>query len=455
MLKRKIYEELLEWKGRPHKPLVISGQRQVGKTFIIREFAANEYGGCFEMDLAKDEEARKVFDDGISVDSILKRISVVYPGAVLEPGRTLIFIDEIQESKAAYASLKYFKDDGRFDVIASGSMLGVKMPNLKDSPDEPGYLTPLGYEECKHMFALDFEEFLWAKGVPEDAIADIRGHIAGRERIDDVILQKMNSYFREFMIVGGMPESVSEFVRTGQFTGVRRVLSDLNAGCLRDINRYNNGIDVVKTTECYESIPDQLAEMNKKFMYSRINGGGSRKAADRYYENLLWLKGAGYGNFCYGALNMALPLRSKRDLFKVYLSDTGMLVNRYGENCIKAVYSGRYDYNLGAIAENAVAECLTKSGYLPRFFQIKKGGDKMELDFVVETGDGLCVVEVKSGKDRSAASMRKACEKYEVARRIMLSEENIGVDDEGTENYPLFAAAFFRMFEPVWDGPAI
>jgi len=455
MLKRKIYDDLIEWKGRRHKTLVISGQRQVGKTYIVREFAKREYGNIMELNFAENPQDREIFKGSLSADSIITRLSVSYPEVDIEPGRTLIFLDEIQDCQEAYSSLKYFTDDGRYDVIASGSLLGIKMPNLHDSEDEPSILIPMGYEECITMYAMDFEEFLWAKGIKDDIITGIKRCIREKKPIDDVVLDRFNGYFREFMIVGGMPESVSSYLETGVFTSVNRVLSDLNASCLRDINRYNTGIDIPKTVECYESIPDQLAESNKKFMYSRIKGEGSRKAADRYEDNILWIKGAGYGNFCYAVKDMALPLRSKRNHFKIYQSDTGMLINRYGENCLKAIYKGDYSYNIGGIAENAVAEGLMKSGYLPRFHSVSKGNDHMELDFVVETGDGLCAIEVKSRKQRDAPSLSKAMRIYRIDRCMMLSDENIYTDEAGVDHYPMFVACFFRELEPEWDGPAL
>ena len=455
MLKRKIYADLLEWKGRAHRPLVISGQRQVGKTFIIREFAKNEYDRVIELNFSENEGDKEIFIGSISADSIIKRISVSYPDQEVVPGKTLLFLDEIQDCKEAYASLKHLSEDDRFDVIASGSMLGVRMPNLKDEADDNNVLIPMGYEECLTMFSLDFEEFLWAKGISEEIIDEVKACIHDRTPIDDVILSRMEAYHREFMIVGGMPASVSAFIESGDFTGVKKVLTELNTSCIRDINRYNSGLDIIKTTECYESIPDQLAYSNKKFMYSRINGEGSRKAADRYKENILWVKGAGYGNFCYSVVDMSLPLRSKRDSFKIYQSDTGMLINRYGDNCLKAVYSERTDYNFGAVTENAVAEGLMKSGYLSRYHSVSRGTDHMELDFVIETGDGLCVIEVKSGKKRDAPSLSKAMARYDLARKIMLEKGNIYVSDDGVEHYPLFAACFLREIEPDWDGPAI
>jgi len=455
MLRRKVYDQLLEWKGREHKSLVISGQRQVGKTFIVREFAKNEYDGVLELNFAENPDDKEIFQGSLSADSILQRLSVSHPDSDLVPGRTLLFLDEIQDCQEAYASLKYLTDDGRFDVIASGSMLGIRMPNISDSEDQANILIPMGYEESITMYSLDFEEFLWAKGIKEDIIERVKRCIHDTVPMDEVILNRFNQYYREFMIVGGMPESVSEFISTCDFKGVNRILKELNMSCIRDINRYNTGLDVLKTTECYESIPDQLSETNKKFMYSRIKGEKSRKASDRYSENILWIKGAGYGNFCYMCRDISLPLRSKRDGFKIYQSDTGMLVNRYGENCVKAVYKGDLSYNIGAIAENAVAEGLMKSGYLPRYHSITKGKNRMELDFVVETGDGICIIEVKSGKTRDAPSLGKAAKVYSAGRLVILCNDNIGTDDQGVLHLPLFAACFFRELEPAWDGPGL
>ncbi len=454
MLRRKIYAYLIDWKGRDHRPLVISGQRQVGKTFIIREFAKNEYADLVELNFAENPDDRDIFKGTLSPESIILRLSVTHPEAHPVPGSTLIFLDEIQDCPDAYASLKYLSESG-FDIIASGSMPGVRMPGLHDDPDERNILIPMGYEKTVTMFALDFEEYLWARGISEGVIGSVRKCIRDCETMDEVVLNKMESLYREYMVVGGMPASVSSFIETGNFVGVKRVLTELNQSCLRDINRYNSRLDAMKTAECYESIPDQLAQSNKKFMYSRISGEASRKAADRYSEDILWIKGAGYGNFCYSVMDVSLPLRSKRDSFKIYQSDTGMLINRFGDNCLKAVYDGRADYNKGAITENAVAEGLMKAGYVPRYYSVTKGKEHMELDFVVETGDGICVIEVKSGKDRSAPSISKARSIYRIDRAMIFENSNIRKDGDGFEHYPLFAACFFDEFEPEWDGPEL
>ncbi|MCQ2085464.1 MAG: AAA family ATPase [archaeon] len=455
MLERKVYSQLLDWKNREHKCLLLYGQRQIGKTFIVERFAEKEYEHFVEFNLARDAEARSVFVGDQGVDRILSRISVLYPETVFEPGKTLIFLDEIQDCDVAYASLKSFNEDGRFDVIASGSLMGVKNPRLKGQVENTNTLVPMGSVENLQMFGLDFEEYLWARKVSKQIIEEVKHCIREKVPLDAVILAKMNEYFREFMIVGGMPRVVSAFVNTGKFSSVKSELSDLRLECLRDINRYNKGVDIVKTTDCFESIPEHLAQSNKKFIYSRIDDGQSRQSADKYMGNLLWIKAAGYGNFCNNINAPVLPMIVNKDSFKVYLSDTGMLVNMYGDNCIKAIYSGELRYNLGAIAENAVAEALMKSGYKPRYFSENKGDKRMELDFVIENGDGIVVIEVKSGKDRTAPSIGKAARFYDIPTRIILSEGNISTSPEGIISMPLFAACFLREMEPVWDGPEL
>ncbi|MCQ2079201.1 MAG: AAA family ATPase [archaeon] len=457
MLKRKIYADLVEWKNRKHQCLVISGQRQVGKTFIVRQFAKTEYEHLLEINLATMKEAQKIFEGDCSVDQLIMRLNVAFPNVPITPGRTLIFLDEIQDCDEAFSSLKQFTEDGRFDVIASGSLLGVRSPRrrkwARNQTECP--LVPMGYEENLRMFGLDFEEFLWAKGIGSNIIDSIRECVKRLFPLDPQILKALSSYYREYMIVGGMPESVSCFIEDRNFARSRIVLANLRTDCLRDINRYNVGVDIVKTQECFESIPDQLAESNKKFMYSRIEDSQSRQAADKYMENLLWIKGAGYGNFCYGLDAPTLPLKVRRSVFKVYLSDTGMLVNMYGDNCVKAIHSGDLGYNLGSITENAVAEALMKSGHEPRYFVEQKGEKRMELDFVLENGNGVVVIEVKSGKKRTAPSLNKVVRFYDIGTRIVLAEDNIRTDEEGIIHLPLFAACFLDELGPEWDGPKI
>ena len=448
MLKRKVYSELLEWKNREHKCLVITGQRQVGKTFIIELFGKNEYKTFIEINLNDDREAKDIFKGPLNVDSIIKNIIVKYDIKDIDPKDTLLFFDEIQECPEAYSSLKAFTIDGRYDVIASGSLLGVNIPNVS----KPGPLIPMGYEERIIMHGLDFEEFIIACGVDESLIEEIRGNFVRKERINEIAKKKLESLFRDYMIVGGMPESVQAFINDGNYKNTSKILSDLVNSCIRDINRYNEGLDKVKTSDCFDSIKDQLSESNKKYIYSRINGGKSRKAADIYKENLLWIKGAGYGNFCYNVNEIVSPLRSIRDSFKIYLSDTGMLINQYGTECMKAIYNDDTGYNKGAIAENVAAECLMKCGYQLRYYNKNSGEGKMEIDFIVETDSGITAIEIKSGKDRSAPSLNKIDRYWKVGRKMMFEKSNIHADDDGIEHYPMFCIAFMDSLRTEWFG---
>lgn len=449
MLERKMYGRLMEWKAREHKCLILRGQRQVGKTFIVDVFARAEYDHYVYINFSDSPEYKKIFDGDISAPELVNKLSLFFGADSIVEGSTLIFLDEIQECAAAYSAIKQFTIYGKLDVIASGSLLGTM------SMSDDDRLIPLGYEETIVMYPLDFEEFLWAKGFPKKSIEDARRSIRERTPMEPVLFDRLSRLFREFMIVGGMPEAVDAYAKSGDFRPADAVVGNILSVCIRDINRYNRGIDRIKTLDCFESIPHQLSESNRKFMYSRISDEKSRAASDRYGGNLLWIREAGYGNFCYSVTQPVCPLAGQvdRGSFKVYLSDTGMLLHMYGDRAKAAVYEGDMSYNMGAIAENAVAEGLMKSGYLPMYYRKNKGDGRMELDFVEEFWDGIAVIEVKSGKSRVAPSLEKVAGLYDVARRIMLSTDNVHVDEGGVEHYPLFASAFIDEIDPRPDGP--
>lgn len=451
MLERKIYGRLLEWKAREHKCLVIRGQRQVGKTFIVDAFAKTEYDHYICINFNDSPEFKRLFEGNISAHEMIRKLTLFFGANSIVEGSTLIFLDEIQECPAAYSALKQFTIYGKLDVIASGSLLGTM--SLMDGEDER--LAPIGYEETIVMYPLDFEEFLWARGFQKEYIAEARRNIRERTPLEQTLFDRLSQLFREFMIVGGMPEAVDAYSKSGDFRPANAVIGNILSTCIRDINRYNHGTDRIKTMDCFESIPHQLSESNRKFMYSRISGEGSRSASDRYGGNLLWIREAGYGNFCYSVTQPVHPLAGQvdRGSFKVYLSDTGMLLHMYGDKAKLAIYEGDTAYNLGAVAENVVAEGLMKSGYPPMYYRKDKGAGRMELDFVEEFWDGIAVIEVKSGKNRIAPSLRKVAGLYDVARRILFSSDNVHVDEEGIEHYPLFASAFINEIDSEPEGP--
>ena len=451
MLKRKAYDRLMIWKNRDHRPLLVKGQRQVGKTFIIERFGRDNYENVVMINFVENENIRSIFDGDLDVDSIMTAMSMYLPDAEFIPGKTLIVFDEIQDCPRARTSLKFFSIDGRYDVIATGSLLGVDT-HSKDTKNAP---IPVGYEEHMTMYSLDFEEFLWAKGIKEEIISHVRDRISKKEPLERSYLERFDTLFREFMIIGGMPQAVQAFIDGNSYSIAGRIIDSLLETAKADMNRYNDPLNAGKIVSCFNSFPSQLSQSNKKFMYSRIGGDGSRKSGEMYSESLDWIVNAGYCNPCRKLSSLDRPLMSKEmhNQFKAYMSDTGMLIHMYGEDTIRAIYSDDLSYNLGAIAENVSAECIVKSGYIPRYYSKNKGEGRMELDFVVDLGSELAVLEIKSGKSREYPSLDKVQGYFEVDRRMVFGRSNVSVEEDGVECYPLFAIAFLRSMELPWDGP--
>ncbi len=454
MLRRKIYSRLQEWKGRKHKSLLISGQRQVGKSYAIRKFGSENYKNMVLIDFSKDAVLKKAFSGNLDVDTITGMLELYIPGAIFEPGSTLIVFDEIQECPRARTSMKYFTEDGRYDVIASGSLLGIDMHNTMADPGDDDAPLPVGYEEQMVMYSLDFEEFLWANGISERIISDLRRSIREGTPIPEPMDLRMNDLLTRYLVLGGMPEVVQTYIDTGSYRSAFDVMDSITRTAMTDMNRYNTPINANKVGECFRSIPAQLAGSNKKFMYSRVDGMGSRQSAQKYSKNLLWIKDAGYGNFSYRVRSIEVPLMAMedRDQFKVYLSDTGLLVNMYGETIRKAIFEHDPSVNMGAIAENFVAECLMKAGIVPRYYNRNSKDDRMELDFVIELGTELAVIEVRSGTHRTARSLIKAGRIFDIDRRMLFGDTTIHQSDDGVEHYPLYAAAFIgEMIHHTFD----
>ena len=454
MLRRKVYDELVAWRGRPdRRPLLVCGPRQVGKTTIIRHFAAENYDNVVEFDLGEDREVHRVFDGDLYPDTIIRGLSLFTDPDRLVPGSTLVFLDEIQECPRARTALRHLANDRRFDLIASCPLSGADLPGKGDGV--PGRPSIIGPEERLVMHGLDFEEFLWAMKVDKGTIDYVRGCIRDTEPIDEAVLSRFGSLFRDHMIVGGMPEAVRSFRDTGGYTEPNRIKDRIIGTWIADMDRCNRGADRVKTVDCFRSIPTQLSQSNKKFMYSRVGGDGSRRSAERYMRNLLWIEAAGYGDMCRMLESPEPPLRGmeRRDRFKLHLPDTGLLMNMYGPNAMRAIYSKGLSFNMGAVAENVVAECLRKNGIRPTSYRKNNGPGMMELDFVFENTTGVTVLEVKSGKSRDAPSVRKASMFPQVNRRIVLAGGDVSAAPDGIVNLPLFAAAFIRETDPPWDGP--
>ena len=451
MLRRKIYDKLMEWKSqKDHNCLLVKGQRQVGKTYIIKKFAEDNYEHLVYMDLSQQKSLHQAFQGDLDVDTILKGLKLFLDQKDFVPHKTLIFIDEIQACPRARESLKSFSIDGRFDVIGSGSLLDVIDRRKAEA------LVPVGYEEPITMYGLDFEEFLWARGTPEDIIEEIRRYIRTRKPLSGAYLEAMNEAFRDYTLVGGMPKAVSRYLETNDYTAAGAILDQIVESSVDDIKKYNDDVDALKIEHCFRAIPSQLSQSNKRFMFSRLDDDRPRTASRKYSDSLLWVIKAGLASPCIQLNTPEIPLISHCDqeLFRVYMSDTGMLLHMMDVNARRAVYMGDTGFNMGAVTENIIAECLMKSGYARYYYKKNKGPDMMEIDFVIELGPQLAAIEVKSGKTREAPSINKIYRFHTVDRRIVFCKGNIS-EENGIEMYPLFAAAFMKDMEEEWDGPAL
>lgn len=448
-MRRRITETIESWdqSGR-RKALLIRGSRQVGKTYSVREYGNRVYGDRFlEINFKNDPGAAMLFEGGLDVDSIVMRMGARYRDFEFVPGRTLIFLDEIQECPAARTALKPLAEDGRYRVIASGSLLGIRMGEVG--------LHPTGYLDRVDMFPMDFEEFLWALRMPQGAIDDVRGSILRTEAIDGSLFDTFSELYSQYLVVGGMPEAVQSFVDTKTFTGVRRVHDELFDGYQDDISKYADPSVRVLARSCLESIPAMLSSENKRFMFSRVGdgtddeeAGGVKQRGFRYYAPALeWLSMAGITLTCNRVSEPVSPLEERRDpgMFKLYMLDTGALISRYDDSVFTDVFFGDADVNSGAIAENAVAQAFAAQGR--RLMYLGMSSPRTEIDFISTVGGRVCCIEVKSGSNRRCPSLDRVMRDYGV-QGIMFETRNVFIDDKGVRHYPMFAASFMDSIDP-------
>ncbi|MCL2031730.1 MAG: AAA family ATPase [Methanomassiliicoccaceae archaeon] len=439
MLRRKMTDYLIEWKNKPKKNcLLVKGPRQVGKTFIIEDFAKKNYDNYIYINFETMPQMTEIFNGNLDTDTLVRELSLHFPWVKFEPGNLLIFFDEIQSCPNARVSLKPFSIDGRFDVIASGSLLGLNYKKVSSYP--------VGYETKVEMRSLDFEEFLWAFGISEDVISYVSEAILEKKPISDSILNKMDEYYRWYMILGGMPEVVNRFLGTNSFAEAALVQKVIVDGYEDDISKYAATEDKSKIREILRLIPIQLAKDNKRFRYSDISSWKQGEGAREYGNSLDWLHDAGIIDYSYNLQEPYAPLAANLRLnsFKIYFHDTGLLMSMMEHGVAIAINNGEIKVNKGAIAENITAEELSKNGVMLTYFE-RKG--KLELDFVLNPDGRVTAVEVKSGNNTKAKSLDSVMsEKYGVERGIKLEKTNIYVDEKGVEHYPLFAVAFlFRI----------
>ncbi|MCL2128832.1 MAG: AAA family ATPase [Treponema sp.] len=430
MLKRKVIDQLLEWKHKTKKmSLLVKGARQIGKTFSILQFAQEQYPYCVNINFDENPAYRAIFDGNLDMETIVKQISLRVPKATLVPGETLIFLDEIQNCPKAQTALKFITRDGRFDCIATGSLLGIKIKEI------PSY--PVGYVEHLEMHSLDFEEFLWARDVSSQSISHIKEYFEKREKVPEAMHERMMELFREYIVVGGMPRVVQEFVDTGNFKLVIKLQRDIISDYASDITKYADGTEKVKARSCFYSIPKQLAKDYKKFQYSIVEKNGTGR---KYAGSLDWLYEAGIINFCYNLRCPELPLEGNamNDTFKVYMRDTGLLTAMLEDGSQADVIDGKLGIYKGALFENIIADIFGKLGKKLYYFEYR---NQIEIDFFIRRNSQAVAVEVKSTGNTKSKSMTNIILNHGVKQGIKLSSNNIGVS-ENIVTYPLYMAMF-------------
>lgn len=427
MLKRKMYEQLLGWKNNKGKEcLLIKGARQVGKTYLVREFAKSEYESFVEINFHMQSSLKVIFEGDKSAEEIYKRITANIPGVKLIPGKTLIFLDEIQKCANARTALKFLAEDGRYDVIASGSLLGLAYGKDADKDVEEVESIPVGYEKPLVMYSLDFEEFLWAYGYGSDTIEYLKDFFSSKEKIPFEVNEKFEAILNEYLVVGGMPEVVADFMEHKDFTRVQEIQDKILASYADDISQHAKGAEKVKVRKCYDSIPRQLAKENKKFKYSEVE---SKATARKFGDSIQWLRDANMAYICYNTTTPMLPLKAyeKDSEFKVYINDTGLLLALYGFATKQALLNSNLKgFAKVGIYENFVAETLVKNGYSLHYF---KPNDNSELEFVIERNGEVVPIEVKAG-NTATKSLNQFIENFSPSVAFKLISGNIGENEQ-------------------------
>lgn len=438
MLKRKIDKYLTDWKNRPdRKPLIIKGARQIGKTRSVEWFAGQNYASVIEINFIEQKKYREIFNDGFEVDAILKNISLLNPELKFIPGNTIFFFDELQACPNCATSLKFFKLDGRFDVICSGSLMGISYNEIESNS--------VGYKEDYEMHSMDFEEFLWAMGYNDEFTADLLSHMLDVRPLSELQMDTLMSLFRDYVIIGGMPEVVSTYVRNKNFSGTLDIQRQLLKDYEEDITKYVEGLDKAKVKAVYNHISTFLAKENKRFQITKI----ARNARNRDYMGCVeWLADAGVVNVCYCLNQPELPLKGNYDpkMYKIYFKDIGLLIASLDEEAQEDLRANKnFGTYKGAIYENIVGDMLVKQGY--RLFYYHSDRPALEMDFFIRDADSLIPVEVKAN-DGATASLNRLLndDKYnDVKYGIKLGYRNIGFNGK-FYTFPYFLTFLLRRF---------
>lgn len=438
LLKRKVDTYLTNWKKNPdRKPLIIKGARQIGKTRSIEWFASQNYKSVIQINFVEQTKYREIFNDGFEVDSILKNISLLNPEFKFISGETIFFFDELQACPNCATSLKFFKLDGRFDVICSGSLMGISYKEIESNS--------VGYKEDYEMHSMDFEEFLWAKGYSEEFIDGLYAQMIELKPLSALQMDTLMELFRDYVIIGGMPEVVATYIRNKNFSGTLAIQRQLLKDYEEDITKYVEGLDKAKVKAVYNHISTFLAKENKRFQITKIG----KNARNRDYIGCVeWLADAGVVNICYCLNHPELPLKGNYDpkLYKIYFKDTGLLIASLDEEAQEDL---RVNKNLGtykgAIYENIVGDMLVKQGYQLYYYNSDK--PSLEMDFFVRDADSLIPVEVKAtdGATASLNNLLKENKYPDINYGVKLGYKNIGFNGK-FYTFPYFLTFLLKRF---------
>ena len=432
MLKRKITDELLNWKRNKNKEcLLVKGARQVGKTYIIDKFGKTYYKSYVYINFYEEPKFKNIFEGSLKASDIYKKMSLYVEGLNLIKNNTLIFLDEIQECPNARTALKFLAIDNKYDVIASGSLLGIGYKSIAS--------VPVGYEKQITMFPLDFEEFLWALGVNGTAIDYIKTFFEKKEKVEYGINEEMFNMLREYIVVGGMPEVVNSFIKNKNYSTVFDIQSNILATYYDDIIKYAEALEKPKIRTCFNSISKQLAKENKKFQYSVVEKGCTSR---KYASSVQWLIDANLVIPIYNVSTPILPLEAyaKDNYFKIYLFDIGLLTAMYGFDIKQSILNNTLVGGVkGGIYENLICNMLIARKYKPYYFKVEN--NSQEIEFLITKNGEIIPVEVKAG-NTSSVSLNNFIAEYKPSFGYKLITGNIGVSDDHKVTLPLYMTMF-------------
>lgn len=442
MFKRKIMNEILKWEDSlkiKKRALVIKGLRQVGKTTIVKNYCKEKYNNVIYINFMENTSFKKIFDNDLVVNDIVRDLSAAIPTAKFVPNETVIIFDELQECSNARSAIKPFMIDGRYDIIATGSLIGLRGYNKKKSKG-----VPTGFEYTITMYPMDFEEYLYAKGISEDSLDYVKNCFFKKEKVSDFLNSSFMNYFKEYLCVGGMPDAVNLFLKTNDLNQVydlqRNILEQYKDDFGKHLDEKEeekiNKKELTRIMDVYNSIPNQLAKENKKFKYSEIS---KNARAREYFESIMWLNEFGLVNICYNLSNLELPLDAYKidDEFKIYVADTGLFIAMLEKGTTNNILNGDLKIYKGAIFENIIADSFAKNSKNLYYYSETRG---LEIDFITKYNDELTLVEVKA-TNGNAKSLKEvlSSDKYSVNKGFKLVDGNLSVNNSVT-NIPLYMA---------------